>query len=124
MTEGRVHPKHFNIKDLWVFVLLQTVFLCGMLVFLVYEHGQNVQTLKATKQAAAYNCNTSNVLKFITTQGYIQVHNDFKNGDYARLIKQGVLTQAEVNVARGDLKIYQSALRLLNENKACIELTR
>jgi hypothetical protein len=98
------------------FVLLYSVTILLLLAImggtLFYRVNENAKTL-------TYICNVSTVFDKVIVDAGNQIQKNFDNGTYDRLLRQGVITQENVDAARKTLASYRETHRVLIQNGAC-----
>lgn len=82
----------------------------------------NSERLAETQKTLSYICSTTSVLDALATQARDQIQTAIDNGTYARLLKQGIVTRANIVEARRTKKNYQAAHLLLQANGSCAAL--
>lgn len=101
-------------ENAFIWVLLATLSL--MTAFAVVR---SAETQKKQSAAIVYICSTTSVLDKLVVSAAAQIDTAFKDGQYARLLKQGIATQKNVDAARATLRQYRAAHVQLTHDQAC-----
>lgn len=76
------------------------------------------------RRGLAYICSTTSVLDKLVVTARDQVKQNLDNGTYEKLLRQGVLTEANVESAQATVDAYGKAHVTLKHNRACRDLQR
>lgn len=101
-------------ENAFIWVLLATLAL--MTSFAVIR---TAQTQRKQNAAIVYICSTTSVLDRLVVSAAAQIDTAFKDGQWARLQKQGIATQKNVDAARATLRQYRAAHVKLEHDQAC-----
>lgn len=103
-------------ENAFIWVLLATLAL--MTSFAVVR---TAQTQKRQNAAIVYICSTTSVLDRLVVLAAAQINTAFADGQYARLLKQGIATKKNVAAARATLRQYRAAHVQLKHDQACFQ---
>lgn len=101
-------------ENAFIWVLLATLAL--MTSFAVVR---TAQTQKKQNAAIVYICSTTSVLDKLVVSAAAQIDTAFKDGQYERLLRQGIATRKNVDAARATLRQYRAAHAQLKHDQAC-----
>lgn len=102
-----------------VYVLIAMVVVCFTISAFAYKHvneqaDHNTATLE-------YVCETTTALDTLVKVSIDSTTRLFENGTYARLVKQGVLSQDEVDITAKQLETFREQhLLLLERGRRCM----
>lgn len=101
-------------ENAFIWVLLATLAL--MASFAVVR---TAQTQKKQNAAIVYICSTTSVLDRLVVSAAAQIDTAFADGEYARLLKNGIITKKNVKAARDTLRQYRASHERLKHDQAC-----
>ena len=75
--------------------------------------------IQANHRSIQYICSSNSVLNQLVVAAHDQIDKNFEDGTYDRLVKQGLLTRANVEAAVKTREKYQEAHIKLTNNGPC-----
>lgn len=86
----------------------------AMLLFLIVAaFSLAALSTKRNEEQVTFLCRTSGALALVLDSAANQIQTNFTNGTYSRLLKQGIITQDNVNNAQQTLDQYRAEVALL-----------
>lgn len=80
----------------------------------------NQKAIELNQKAIRFICSTEDVLDNLVVTAHQQIQASFKDGQYQRLLKQGILTKQNLVAARKTMRQYGHAhLKLESHANAC-----